>query len=68
MPLLQIVLEDDGRPFDFYAALKENRGLGLYNIHSRCRRIGARLKQEPFEGGNRMVLFYDEKEKQSKKC
>lgn len=61
--MLQLALEDDGKPFDFYAALKENRGLGLRNIDARCRRIGARLKQESFAGGNRMVLWYDENPK-----
>lgn len=61
--LLQIVLEDNGKPFDFYAALKENRGLGLRNMDARCRRIGARLTQESFGGGNRMVLLYDENKK-----
>lgn len=60
---VQIVLEDDGKPFDFYAALKENQGLGLRNMDARCRRIGARLKQESFAGGNRMVLLYQQNPK-----
>lgn len=50
-------ITDDGSPFDFYLNLGKNTsGMGLKNIASRIRKIGATLKQIPAEKGNNIEI------------
>lgn len=53
---LEIHLFDDSTPFDFYKSLKDTSGMGLKNIISRIKHIGAALEQIPVDKGNKIVL------------
>ena len=49
-------MTDDGSSFDFYKKMESSSGMGLKNITSRIRKIGAMLKQIPNEKGNSIVI------------
>lgn len=49
-------ITDDGSFFDFYKNLENTSGMGLKNITSRIRKIGATLKQIPNEKGNNIEI------------
>jgi signal transduction histidine kinase len=53
-----IILEvtDDGNSFDFYKSLKVSYGMGLKNITSRIKYIGAQLMQIPVEKGKKIQI------------
>ncbi len=53
-----IIIEDNGTAFDFYEELKHTSGMGLKNILSRTRHIGAILEQSSFKGGNRITIQF----------
>jgi len=53
-----ITIEDNGTAFDFYEELKHTSGMGLKNILSRTRHIGAVLAQGSFKGGNRITIQF----------
>lgn len=54
--VLIIEMTDDGSSFDFYKNLESTSGMGLKNIISRMRKIGATLKQIPAEKGNNIEI------------
>lgn len=49
-------MTDDGSYFDFYKNMESTSGMGLKNIISRTRKIGAVLKQTSNEKGNNIVI------------
>ncbi|MBX2950071.1 MAG: hypothetical protein KF704_12395 [Crocinitomicaceae bacterium] len=54
--LLIFEITDDGASFDFYKNMENTSGMGLKNIASRSRKIGAILKQIPNEKGNNIEI------------
>ncbi len=50
-------MTDDGSYFDFYKKMESTSGMGLKNITSRIRKIGATLKQIPNEEGNNIEIY-----------
>jgi signal transduction histidine kinase len=59
---VEIVMEDNGTPFDFYASREASKGAGLRNITSRLEAAGAVLKQENSPGRNRIIISIKRKE------
>lgn len=59
---IEIRITDDGAAFDFYESLKETSGMGLKNIISRTKHIGAKLTQIPAQKGNVIVITLKETE------
>lgn len=53
---LNIVIIDDGIPFDFYKSLKSTSGMGLKNIMSRLKQIEANLEQISVEERNKLII------------
>ena len=53
---IEIQIIDYGIPFDFYESLKDTSGMGLKNIISRTKHIGASLIQIPVEKGNKILI------------
>ena len=53
-----IEILDNGSSFDFYKSLKEPSGMGLKNITSRIKYIGAKLLQTSAEKGNKIQIYY----------
>lgn len=49
-------MTDNGSFFDFYKNMESTSGMGLKNITSRIRKIGATLKQIPNEKGNNVEI------------
>lgn len=47
---LNIFYKDDGIGFNYYDTIKENKGFGLYNIHSRINSIGGKINYFTEEG------------------
>lgn len=50
-------IEDDGIPFDFFAAYKKRKGSGLQNIQSRLQSISARMEQKKMPNGNQYLIY-----------
>lgn len=50
-------IEDDGIPFDFFAAYKNPKGSGLQNIQSRLQSISARMEQKNTPSGNQYLIY-----------
>ena len=50
-------IEDDGIPFDFFAAYKKRKGSGLQNIQSRLQSISARMEQKNIPNGNQYLIY-----------
>ncbi len=57
---IEIKITDDGIPFDFYESLKETTGMGLKNIISRTKHVGALLTQTPADKGNIIIIILKE--------
>src|SRR5690606_23747310 len=53
---LQFIIMDNGTSFDFYTKLKDTQGMGLKNIISRCKQIGAELEQIHVPHGNKIII------------
>lgn len=53
---IEILISDDGSPFDFYESLKDTSGMGLKNIISRTKHIGASLTQISADKGNIILI------------
>ncbi len=51
-----LMIEDNGRPFDYYKSIKTSKGMGLKNIKSRIQHIGGILLQESDEKANRFKI------------
>ena len=51
-----IEMVDNGAPFDFYNQLSTSKGLGLKNISSRLKVIGATLLQREVIEGNHFLI------------
>lgn len=49
-------ITDDGAYFDFYKNMEHCSGMGLKNIKSRIRKMGAQLKQAPIEKRNNIEI------------
>lgn len=56
--ILIIEISDNGSSFDFYKSLKEPSGMGLKNITSRIRYVGAKLIQVPADKGNKIQIHF----------
>ena len=54
--IFQIDIKDDGIPFDFFKSVKVSKGLGLQNISSRLKVIGAELSQMEQTKGNHFTI------------
>ncbi len=54
--ILEIKIADDGIPFDLYKSLHDTSGMGLKNIISRAKYIGASLTQVPADKGNIILI------------
>lgn len=50
--ILTIRITDDGVPFEFKKNFKTTSGMGLKNIASRAKQVGALIEQKPVEKGN----------------
>src|SRR5690625_2105802 len=50
-------IQDNGASFDFYKNLEFSDGLGLKNIKSRLKHIGAKLVQLPAKKGNKIHIL-----------
>lgn len=62
LKVIIIEISDNGSPFNFYKSLKEPLGMGLKNITSRIKYIGAKLLQTPAEKGNKIQIHYTSKQ------
>ncbi len=54
--IIEIKITDDGIPFDLYQSLRDTSGMGLKNIISRSKHIGASLIQVFVEKGNTIII------------
>ncbi len=54
--VFEIDIKDDGIPFDFFKSVKMSKGLGLQNISSRLKVIGADLLQKEQTKGNHFTI------------
>lgn len=54
--VFSITITDDGDAYDFENCLKKSTGLGLQNIKSRLKTIGATLHQEQVPVGNKFTI------------
>jgi signal transduction histidine kinase len=54
---IQMELQDNGFPFDFYAQKKQSAGLGLQTIQSRLQSLSATLTQKVAPHGNHLIIF-----------
>ena len=52
----EIVIEDDGAPYDFFALAESSRGSGLKNITTRLRAVSGTLVQNKVPEGNRFTI------------
>ncbi|AZA84042.1 hypothetical protein C1637_16255 [Chryseobacterium lactis] len=52
-------ISDNGTAFDFYKSVKEPNGMGLKNITSRMRHIGANLTQLDTDTGNKLQIHIE---------
>lgn len=54
--ILIFQITDDGSYFDFYKNMEDTKGMGLKNIVSRIRKMGATLKQLPNNNRNKLEI------------
>lgn len=54
--IIEIKIVDDGTSFNLYQSLRDTSGMGLKNILSRAKLIGASVVQIPIDKGNTIVI------------